>query len=122
MLAAHCTRRACSRARLSGGSRTSTSSATSSATPPTDAATTTHPRIFRGGAAADSGAPRTGGAGAGADSAAGAHGLAAGIGTGVRLSALNGLAQLLHDSVRPRYSSFCIAVIGYGWPQFGHGT
>jgi hypothetical protein len=31
----------------------------------------------------------------------------------------NGLAQRLHDSVRPMYSRFCIADIGNGSPQRG---
>src|SRR4051794_38116423 len=131
MLAAHCTRWDCSRARLSGGSSTATRIAISSAAPPTDAATITQPLVFffrsvsaaAAPAAASVCQPDGAGLGSGVTAGvAGAHGRAAGIATGVRLSALNGLAQLLHDSVRPRYSSFCIADIGYGWPQCGHGT
>jgi hypothetical protein len=111
MLLAHFTRLACSRARLSGGSSTITSSRISSSTPPTVISVTPHPLFAAGGCGAGAGV----GAGAGADRRAG-------ISTGVRLSALKGFAQLLHDSVRPRYRSFCIGVIGYGWPQLGQGT
>src|SRR5688500_7685166 len=95
-LLAHFTRLVCSRARLSGGSSSTTSNRISSAAPPTDSAPTIHPLIFRGLGAADVAA------GAAGRCTAGIHARDAGIATGVRLSALNGLAQLLHDSVRPR--------------------
>src|SRR5215213_8253648 len=99
MLLAHFTRLLCSRARLSGGSSTITSSRMNSTAPPAVIAVTDHVDRFARGAPA---------AGAAGCAAAGTHARGAGISTGVRLSALKGLAQLLHDSVRPRYSSFCI--------------
>src|SRR5437867_13232943 len=106
---AHVTRRFCSRARLSGGMSTASRSAITTAVPPIDHIATVQPLDLRG---AGLGA---GGAIAATDfGAAGDHGRTVSMTAGVSSSAENILAQLLQASVRPRYSSFCIAVIGYG--------